>query len=203
MNSGSSIVVRFEALEIARGHDGLLRGKPEPVVALGVYTYGEDGAALATRQLIRVRCPPRLPGAFVPSHTIRLHATSRVADEGFLVFAIALEEDAGSDVTRSFGALERPERFTAWREEDSPALATSLQHVAGLRPGVASPVRLLLDDQPADAMRADEWVGASLARFSRGVRHASHVRMSFLSGDKYNDWTARLRVLVRTGRLDD
>jgi hypothetical protein len=49
------------ALEIARGHDGLLKGRPEPVLLVGVYMRDANAIHLLGRSLHRFRVPGPMP----------------------------------------------------------------------------------------------------------------------------------------------
>ena len=71
--------VDIESLEIAKGHDGFLRGAPEPVIVAGLYTRGAGPVALIARSVIRFDQPERIPSA-VSAREHEVHAERAVAE---------------------------------------------------------------------------------------------------------------------------
>jgi hypothetical protein len=182
-----------KALEIARGHDGLLQGKPEPVVALGLYVVDTAGARLAARGLVRFAPMGTIPAtvAPVPSAIVDGGRLPKGA-KGWVALAVALEEDRGDDVRRLYAALERPGDLHCVADDGAAehSLADALARTA------PRPVHLLVDGaDAASTCASDDWVGAAIAAFpARGADRAP-LRLHFSSGDRRNDWTA----VVKTG----
>jgi hypothetical protein len=65
------------------------------------------------------------------------------------------------------------------------------------RPRLATPIQLLADGTSLEHLHVDDWIGACVVDVPGGLRWISDVRMSFLSADHENDWTARMRVNAR------
>jgi len=179
-------------LEMARGHDGLLRGEPEPVVVLGAfYTDGESVRALGRAH---VRFAPRgsYPLVAEPdgAHSLAAPLLPSVHDrERVVVLALALEEDSGDDVARVYGALENAASFALWaREETVPA-------PRGLHTFVDAVTRVfVLHDGRELRCTSDELIGAVVATMP--LARATHeLRLPF-SSDR-NDWLAVLEASLR------
>jgi hypothetical protein len=197
MTSGtSSIAIRFDALEIARGHDGLLAGSPEPVVLVGVLSCGDGRAILRARHIFRFQTPRSLPITLRVRDPARLACSCDAGERSFAVVVIGLEADSGSDVGRLYGALERPERFSAWPEGEALPDPQPLERCGDPHPRVPTPVQLLADGENLERMADDDWVGACVIAVPAHERWTSDVRFSLLSPDRSNDWTARARIKV-------
>src|SRR5688572_25110651 len=93
------LIVRVESLEITRGHDGLLRGKPEPVLLLAVYRMAEVGGAMLVGRLLRRMRVEQAPPCVldVPSAELRYDTRLR-GNERFALLLLAVEEDDGGGV---------------------------------------------------------------------------------------------------------
>ena len=65
-------------------------------------------------------------------------------------------------------------------------------------PRTAAPVNVMIDGENLEQMRADGWVGGSDFGVPADTRYVSDARMSFLSPDRKNDWTARVHVTLRS-----
>lgn len=182
-------------LEIARGHDGLLQGKPEPVVALGLYVVEPGATRLVVRALWRFHPAHRLPaavGAIEP--TLVDGGKLPKAARGWVVVAAALEEDGGGDLGRLFAALERPAGLH-FVTEDGGAEHGVDDVLARPSPTVPRPVHLLIDGVDAGATCAsDDWVGAAVVGYSARGPSRGDLRLHFSAGSRRNDWTAVLDV---------
>jgi hypothetical protein len=177
-------------LEMARGHDGLLRGEPEPVVVFGAYYT--DGQSVRALGRAHVRFSPRgaypLVVAAEGSHALAAPVLPAVHErERIVVLAIALEEDSGKDVARVYGAMENAASFAVWpREEAVPA-------PRALSATFDDPVMRVYVLEDGRDLRAvctgDELIGAVVATLP--VSRARHeLRLPFVS--ERNDWLAIL-----------
>ncbi len=184
-----------DKLEIARGHDGLFRGGPDPVLVVGVYAAFGLTMRLIGRTLHRfpskTKFPtevapdaPALPAAIVESEVPAFH---------FVLLAIALEEDGGTDVQRMFGTLEHVDLISLWstdRSEVEPVpLAAFPDDPAH---AVPRPVELVIDSAAAaGTCTSDKWIGAVCWSVqARAAPSAAMYRLPFLAPDRRNDWTA-------------
>ena len=192
----------LKALELARGHDGGLRGAPEPALLFAVYAVPETGEPqLLARALERVPCRGACPRTVELERTVLRAAAPREQVERLLLVVFALEEDAGSDLAELYGALERPEQFTIFPPGPRVPEAVTLEdllRVAPVEPPRAEPVCVLRHGVDLCELRRDDWVGAALLRVrpARGAE-ARLWRVPFVAADGRNDWTAVLRVLAR------
>ena len=179
-------------LEIARGHDGFLRGPPDPVLIFGVYACFGGEVVVIGRSLHRFRPRPPFPssiapdGAPLPSAMVGTSATPR-----FVVLAIALEEDGGKDVQRLYGAVEHHRKIALWDIEHHDVDPTP---ITALDEGWGAPTaaELHFDAQAASGgCSSDKWIGAvAWALRPRPQPQSSLYRLPFLAPDRRNDWTA-------------
>lgn len=187
---------RIDKLEIARGYDGLLGGLPKPVVLAGVYATSGSDIRLLGRSLHRFDARKPFPGEAKPTETAL--PTSHLEVDirfSFVMLAIALEEDRGSDVQRMFGALERHDELTVFAAKKPDVDPLSLQAV-GPSWAAPLPVELCIDGTPAGTTcRSDKWIGAVCWSMDpRPGSPFSLYRLPFLSADGRNDWTALAAV---------
>lgn len=204
--------MELTALELASGHDGLLRGMPEPVILLGVFLLANARALPLGRCLVRLNQPVgRFPTTVTPPQPAVLRAKGRAsASARIAVLAIAVEEDAGKDVERIYTHLAEGKNVRLWNLEDTvPSPAALAELVQGPEaPGslAASPapvphpvavrVGVVADGADLrDLCKEDDLVGASLFVIPT-TRQEEGFRVHFTSGDKQNDWTALISVSV-------
>jgi hypothetical protein len=190
--------VRMLHLEVARGHDGLLRGAPEPVVVLGVYLVDEGGVRLVARYLYRFERPDSVPCKVAPreasdeSFVVGMSATSRA-----VIVALAIEEDSGRGVEAAYAELTRTSDLMAWPADAATPSPAHLDEIAAGALPVDEPLRvqLLFGDAPITRLPGDDWVDASALVVGTSARRVH--RLHFVSADMRNDWTAELEVGLR------
>jgi hypothetical protein len=187
-------------LEIARGHDGFLRGDPEPVLILAVYLVDGVATRLIGRSLHRFRAHSPFPSQATVDRPALPSCSVRPREHGSLrwvVLAIALEEDGCRDVQRMFGAVEHHRTLSVWvpdsAEPDPVSVATLAETNALSAP---REVDLLVDGHSAAATcTSDKWIGSVCWWLEgRGSGLRSRFRLPFLSADGRNDWTAIVDV---------
>lgn len=187
-----SLELAIPRLEMARGHDGLLRGEPEPVLLLGVFYT--DGESLRPLGRTHVRFSPRgvYPLVVAPdaAGTIAAPVIPSAPPherERLVVLAIAVEEDGGEDVARLYAALENGGTFAAWARDEVEPLPRPLSDA------FAEPVTrvyLLEDGRDLRAgCTSDELIGAAVVTFPV-ARGRQEFRVPFAS--ERNDWLAVL-----------
>jgi hypothetical protein len=184
------------SLEIARGHDGFLRGSPEPVLLVGAYLVVEASVYVVGRTLHRFVVKTPFPSeatadrAALPSCAVELGTAGSAK---WVVLAIALEQDGGEDVQRLFGAIEHHDSISVWAPESGDIEPVTL----GALPETAEwatprPVHVSLGGRSAaDGCSSDKWIGAVIF-WLRGHRapQSGRFRLPFLAADGRNDWTA-------------
>jgi hypothetical protein len=187
-------------LEIARGHDGFLRGDPEPVLIFAAYLTDGRNTHVVGRTLHRFRAHRPFPSEAtvdqpkLPSCAARFgeHASPR-----WVVVAIALEEDGGIDVQRLFGAVEHHKSLAIWARDTAEPDPLSLAMLPATEAWhVPREVELMVDGlQVGATCRSDKWIGAvSWWMQGRGDGQRSRFRLPFVSADGRNDWTAIVDV---------
>jgi len=198
--------VLLDALEIARGHDGLLRGAPDPVLITAVYaTRAAEEAVLLARSFKRLRPDAPFPSECGLSGAERSLAAVSVprGSEHLLVLIAAVEEDSVGDIAEVFAALSDTETLSLWRPSDHApeprALGDAARHLASVVAASApeaSRVEVLHAGVGLhDRLRLGAWIGAGAVALSLlGERPPLSWRMRFASADARNDWTARVEV---------
>ncbi|MBX3193022.1 MAG: hypothetical protein KF819_38915 [Labilithrix sp.] len=194
---------RVEKLEIARGHDGFLRGPPDPVLAVAVYVHDASTCRLLGRSLHRFRPSARMPSEVLPDvHPIASGAIDANQDFRYLALVVALEEDGGRDVQRLYGMLEHHRLLSVWDEAHSEVEPFSLlavpRELAWFTP---TPVDLIVDGASAStSCSSDKYIGAVCwamqprSDVPTAPLRPSVYRLPFLAADRKNDWTALLSI---------
>ncbi len=183
-------------LEVAKGHDGFLRGAPEPTLVVGLYRVDEAEVRLLGRYLYRFAQPSSIPAKVAPrepSHewvVQRLDTTSRV-----VLLALAAEEDSGRGLQHLYAELEHGAAVMAWTDTGGAADPGHLAELADegrLAAGRAHRVHVMFDDRdPSARLPGDDWVDANLLWTPSGPGRQRY-RLHFVSPDGRNDWTAEL-----------
>lgn len=185
---------------MARGYDGLLRGMPEATMIVGLYRVGPAHARLVGRFLYRFERPSGFPskvGPSIPSDealAITLPKGTQLA-----LLALAVEEDSGKGLQILYAALDPGDGVVAWTDHGPAPEPAHLYELCHGRPGAGQGhrVHLLLGDRdPSRGLPGDDWVDASLLWVSPEVQRREH-RLTFVSADGRNDWTAVLELGLR------
>ena len=183
----------IDKLEIARGHDGFLRGGPDPVLIAAIYAATAKEIRLVGRSLHKFESKTEFPTEVKPN-VVELPAVviQAEAPARFVFLAIMLEEDGGKDVQRLYGAVEHQSMLSAWAIEqpdvDPAPLATIAASAAFQSP---TRVDLLLEGQHvANTCKSDKWIGAVCCALpARDPAARSRYRFPFLAPNRKNDWT--------------
>ena len=183
----------LHSLEVARGYDGILGGRPKPVVIVALYLRYANTLQTIGRTLHRFAVKKDFPSVAKCSEIVLPTCGVAVPNPPqFIALAIALEEDGGKDVQRLFSAVEDHRNLLVWKTDSAEADPLSLLDLPGTaewaRP---SPVQLLVDQSTASTnCRSDKWVGASCWSMLGCVPPSCVAfRATFRSADRRNDWT--------------
>jgi hypothetical protein len=194
---------RVDKLEIARGHDGILRGPPDPVLAIAVYVGDAATFRLLGRSLHKFHPRDSFP-ASVPPDREALPTGAIDVETGFryVALAVALEEDGGVDVQRVFGALEHHRMLSVWAPhgaEPEPFSLSTLPETPEW--GVPVEIDLCIDGVSLSSSCASDkligavcWTMSPRAELPTSAYRASLYRLPFLSADRKNDWTALVAI---------
>ncbi len=195
-----TVRLKVECLEVARGHDGFLRGKPEPVLLIAVYrTNGPASVSLVGRLLVRALLKSEIP-CNVDLGEQELHYDARFAlTERIVVLAFAVEEDSGEGVQALYTALETPEQILLYNALDSVPAPRSISDWgrAECTAPAAPAVAVLLAATSVDELAgSDEYISASAFSVATQARTDEVWRLPFVARDARNDWTLVLRMHV-------
>lgn len=186
-------------LEMALAHDGVFRGRAEPVLILAVYARTAARVQTIGRSLHRFHPEDRLP-CTVPADLgsalkVRLRHTP-LAD--LVLLAIAMEQDNGMDIRRMYGAVEDARTLSVWVGSRPEVQPLQLSELPCGSAEWSCPVPVELQVEGLDASRScgrDKWIGASAWALPPGALPGGGAfRARFLSPDRRNDWTALLNV---------
>jgi len=133
-----------------------------------------------------------------PSGSTRRCARSAASPTGRLVvLAIALEEDAATDVARVYGLLEDVAHLRFWASGAEVPAPVSIEALP-VQAGPGHPVMLAINvlegaRDLGDRCASDKYIGAWVVGVpADGETH--DIRLRFLTPDQKNDWTALMTV---------
>lgn len=196
--------VELRQVEFAAGHDGLLRGKPEPVILLFAYCvdYAAGGATSFLGSTVARLYPHKFPTLISVGKDgkiatdVRRVCAARETD-GLLILALALEEDSSADVQRLYKRLAEPSSIFLW-DSGAPipapvtiARATTWTDRRGAQVYSVHVMDGVVD--LAEQCSGDTWVGAQ-AVITGYRQRDSECRLHFVSADKRNDWSALIVI---------
>ncbi len=199
--AGRRLRPQLEAVEFVAGHDGFMRGKPEPVIILAAFGVNAQQIALLGRALRR----PTVTEPYPSETKVRRVDERQLFDvpvpleyDRVLLLGLAIEEDGGKDVAALYGALAAPEALTSWTLGELMPQPLTLGD-AGLgiltTPPSARRVHLVRDGlYCSESCRSDDWVGAAVAVCEVNKARRQQWRFQFVSEDERNDWTAVFQV---------
>ena len=195
------VQLQLTKVTFTKGHDGFLRGKPEPVLLAAALAAAHDRVEL----LARVQLPLRVTRSYPCTQTFPdpppLLFEAKIAPEQRLALLVmALESDKGTDITRLLVGLDQPGDWTVRAGDSALAAPFQLAELALLphhQPPAAQPVHLTWRDKDVSGQcEADDWIGACLVLPQGGRRLLQGWELRFLSANRRNDWTAAVRLRV-------
>ncbi len=194
----SRLTVNLTSVLLTRGHDGLLRGKPEPVLLFAAYAVAGKYVALLSsiRHTFGVRGP--YPSTVDCKQQALFRAPLPDGVQRVLLLCLALEYDRGPDILALGDGLSVPEHWGVWATDSPVEVPFSLADLALLqpfRPPSAMTVNVrFMERDCRELCQQDDFVGGAVILLSpqRPTRDTWRARM--ISADGRNDWTANLWV---------
>jgi hypothetical protein len=194
--------VALQRVEITAGHDGLLRGKPEPVILLFAYCVGGGVTTFLGQELLRLHPKKPFPAQLALPEEVAISVDVRQhegvqAGSHLLVLALALEEDSSADVQHLYKRLSTPESLFLWDSASPIPAPVTLANTRRWMPADAAQVFAVhLMDGVVDVgeqCSGDNFVAAQavLIGFAKGP---ADCWLRFVSADRRNDWTAWLAI---------
>jgi quinol monooxygenase YgiN len=190
------LVVRLDALELAKAHDGLFSGDPDPCILVGAYALQGQRQCVLGRSLLRIRVTKDAPCVVEkPGVALDIPVRMQPLPSRIVVLAVALEESDGRGVQRAYQELEWVEELQLWRTdtiEPHPVPMMELLAVAPEQRNECESVEVLARGEPLSSLvQGDTWVGASVLSFTPSEAESSiHVRFHFAADPTENDWVA-------------
>lgn len=195
---GRAVQVLLERVEFAAGHDGFLRGKPEPVLILGAYMIVGDELTLMGRAMFEASVKEPYPSVTQVGGAPLLDLVVNEETSNLCLLCLAVERDGGKDVARAYALLEEPGRLRSWSPDEQIPEPKPLRQLAEgpeLPPAGRAVHLLWRDNVLGEDFASDDWVGAAFFVTPIGWRRATkRYRLRFLSRDRRNDWTGVFRL---------
>lgn len=185
----------IDAVRFLRGHDGFLRGKPEPLLLVGVYAVGDGRIRTAgTGQLTPVvsgpyPCVHEPPQRRVCAKKLP-RGTTRV-----VVLALGLEVDSGQDARVVAGGLADAAGWVVRGADGAYAVPFSLSELSLLSPfcpprgGMRVHARLEGVDL-GELCQRDDWVGGAVLVLDPTRPGTERWELVLRSEDGRNHWVA-------------
>jgi len=194
---------RFRALlhevEFVAGHDGFLRGKPEPELLFVAIAQDDERICLlqtSRRKLALAKggfpCVAELPNKLVINARVPKWARQ------IALLCLGLENDGGKDIDLLASALDDLSSWKVRATDSSIAAPFALDELTVLPPTpapTAMPVRLSYQGEDAGALcKKDDWVAASLALLDARKAAGNTWKMRLRSADRQNDWKPKVEL---------
>lgn len=189
---------QLRSVTFHRGHDGFLRGKPEPVLLFAAFADARRIGSVARRVLhVRGRYPV-VCGVDDPN---LFSGTVSRGQSRIVVFGLGLEYDSGKDIAELCQAMAEPEPWKVWAADSALAAPFSLPELNLLDPftpprATTMNVRLGRDNL-ADRCTEDDWVSGAAIVLDAQRPSCEDWEVAFSSADKKNHWVAKLRLRVQ------
>jgi hypothetical protein len=193
------LVVTLQSLEVMAGHDGLFRGKPEPVVVVAGYRAGVSAPALIGKLHTRAKLTGKPPLVASLGDTELCYDARMEPGERFVIVAVAIELDSGDGLAKLHSSLERPASLELWSPADPVPAPISLSDYArrSHRAPEASRIELLVGSEAAAGIaRGDDLVSSSAFVLDALAAHDESWRLEFEDPSGQNRWTALVRAHV-------
>ncbi len=164
------------------GHDGFLRGKPEPALLVALYrTNGALSASLVGRLLVRAQLKSDMPCTVELGERELLYDARFAVTERILVLALAVEEDSGAGVEALYAAFETPAEFLLYGGSEAIPSPIGLDEWARneCRAPAACSVEVLFGGEKLEEIaRSDEFISATAFSVSTQTRADEAWRLS-------------------------
>ncbi len=195
------IKLAVEQLELARGHDGLLRGMPEPTMILGIFGLLGTQVRLLGRYLYQFDRPDGFPTKVAPQEASQESVVASLEPGARLaLMALAVERDSGRGLQRLFAQLEHGDTVMAWSDAGPVPMPTPLPELCvadRMTPDRGHRIHLMFGDRdPSQELSGDDWIDANLLWTAQRRQRHRH-RLHFVSADGRNDWTAELLLTLQ------
>ncbi len=195
-----TVRLSLDTLEIARGHDGFLRGAPEPVLLVAMYRLGgASPLSLVGRLLVRAELKSDIPCS-VELGQPEVHYDARFAvGERIVVLGLAVEQDSGDGVQALYTAFEAPEQLLLYDAIEAEPVPRNLADWSrdGCAAPAARPVEVLLGSSSLEKLSPyDDYISAAAFSVTAAARCDEVWRLPFVARDQRNDWTLVLRLYI-------
>jgi hypothetical protein len=194
--------VVLERMELARGHDGLLRGGVEPRLLLAAFLMRKGKPALLGRSITSAGTVKSYPHQSEIHEQVLFVGLPKRGEPGAVtLLCLVLEEDSGRDLEALFSDVAAPTRFVSYDVHSTVPEPVTLAAMMA-RPSTQAPhaesIQLLRDGRPLEeALKHDDWIAASVIRLeATQVSTGSRWSVEARSHDQRNDWTLWLHIGV-------
>lgn len=191
--------LRLRTVVLRKGHDGFLRGQPEPVLISALFQLrgGEARVVGKTRFALAVAQP--FPCTLSPDGVLVQARLDERAGSLALLCA-AFEEDSGEDLALVTSQLEDPSAWAVRAADSSiaaPFALADLAHAHWATPSSDQQVELLhRGTSLAARCTRDDWIGAA-ALVLEPRRGLQRLAPRIVAANGRNDWELKLELRLR------
>lgn len=193
----------LEAVAFRRGHDGFLRGKPEPVLLVAAYAVtGQTSCRLlaSAQQAVAVKGGYPTVTDVELGLLFRANLPRRGAGR-LVVLCLGVEHDKGSDIARLSRELGRADAWGLWAARSPFNVPFTLPELALLKPfqpPEAMPVQAEVHGVDLrEFCQKDDWVGGAATLLDATRADDQVWDFPLVSDDGRNHWTARIRLVLQ------
>ncbi|MBT8496456.1 MAG: hypothetical protein KJO07_25640 [Deltaproteobacteria bacterium] len=194
-----SLELEVGKLEVVLGHDGFMRGHPEPVIAVAAYQLRGDALELVSRSLTHYAMTDPAPRWLVPREAAKVERHRVDGEQPLLVLVVAMEEDDKDHVVQLYSELMHVHDLVVWDMGLGDAVPLSLADLpAGRTEMFAGQVGLRTSSgPPIDWATRDDYVGSAAFWLRPRKKMRRQVDCHLESRDGRNQWTVRVGVGLR------
>lgn len=193
---------RFRALlhevEFVAGHDGFLRGKPEPELMFVAIAQDEERICLMQLSRRKLALSGKFPCVAELPNKLVINARVPRWTRQIALLCLAVENDGGKDIDLLATALDDLSAWKTRSTDSSIAAPFALDELSVLPPTpapTAMKVRLSYQGEDAGSLcKKDDWIAASLVLLDAFKVASNTWTMRLLSDDRKNDWKPKVEL---------
>ena len=197
-NARSRLRALLHEVEFVAGHDGFMRGKPEPELLFVAIAQDEERICLLQTSRRKLAIQGSFPCTAALANKLVINARVPRWAQHITLLCLGVENDGGKDVDLLAGALDDLSAWKTRATDSSIAAPFALNELSVLPPTQApSALRVRVSYQGEDAgalCKKDDWIAASMVLLDATKPADNRWTMRLLSDDKKNDWKPKVEL---------
>ena len=197
-NARSRLRALLHEVEFVAGHDGFMRGKPEPELLFVAIAQDDERIALLQTSRRKLAIQGSFPCTAALANKLVINARVPRWAQHITLLCLGVENDGGKDVDLLAGALDDLSAWKTRATDSSIAAPFALNELSVLPPTQApSALRVRVSYQGEDAgalCKKDDWIAASMVLLDATKPADNRWTMRLLSDDKKNDWKPKVEL---------